>query len=137
MPSRIRWTAGRSRGRVVALGARGLAFAVRARSNRCEGSASSSLQRAGDRVEHDLRDAAEVAALHPVVVLHTDASQRRHLLAAKALDPTLAAEARQAGLLGSHPGTARGEEIAHLAPVVHDNDRTSWRSALGWRQAGR
>lgn len=76
-------------------------------------------QGTGDGVEHALRQTLEVAALEARVVLHRHACDLGHLAAAQPLHPAAAAKGRQARLLRRDPGPPRGQELAHLAPVVH------------------
>ena len=76
------------------------------------------LQRPRQRLEHELRDAADLAALQAPVVVGADAGQRRDLLAAQPGHPPLAV-ARQAGLLGRDLRPARGEELGDVVGGVH------------------
>ena len=76
------------------------------------------LQRPGQRFEHELGDAADLAALQAPVVLGADAGQRRDLLAAQARHAPLAV-ARQAGLLGRDLRPAGGEELGDVVGGVH------------------
>ena len=76
------------------------------------------LERPGQRFEHELRDAADLAALQAPVVVGADAGQRRDLLATQAGHPPPAV-ARQAGLLGRDPRPARGEELGDVVGGVH------------------
>ena len=77
------------------------------------------LERVGDRLEDAVRDAARVAPLQARVVLDADAGEQRHLLAAEAGDPSLAAERRQPGALGRQLRAAGGEELADLGLGAH------------------
>ena len=61
------------------------------------------LQRSGDPVEDVLGDAPHVAAFQSHVVLGADAGEHGDLLAAKPLDPPVAAVGGQAGLLRGDP----------------------------------
>ena len=80
------------------------------------------LQRPGQRLQHELGDAADLAALEAPVVVGADAGQRRDLLAAQAGHPPLAV-ARQAGLLGRDPRPSGGEELGDVVGGVHaDHD---------------
>jgi len=81
------------------------------------------LQRAGQRLEHELGDAADLAALQAPVVVGADAGQRRDLLAAQARHPPLA-EARQPGLLGRDVRPAGDEELGDVGRGVHDRHWT-------------
>ena len=76
------------------------------------------LQRPGQRFEHELGDAADLAALQAPVVVGADAGQRRDLLAAQAGHPPLAV-ARQAGLLGRDLRPSAGEELGDVIGGVH------------------
>ena len=71
------------------------------------------LERAGQRLQHALGDAADVAALQAGVVRDADAGQDGDLLAAQ---PGNAATpvGVQPRLLGRDPGAAGGEELADL-----------------------
>src|SRR5215207_7695949 len=72
--------------------------AARARSKRCVRSAVVELERPDQRLQHELRDAADLAALQAPVVIRADPGQRRDLLAPQAGHPPRA-EGGQAGLL--------------------------------------
>jgi len=86
------------------------------------------LQRLGERFEHRLGDAAEVAALEPCVVVGRDARQERDLLATEALHASWAgAVGAQSRLFRSDPGATRGEELADLASRVHASTVTRLR----------
>ena len=76
------------------------------------------LQRAGQPFEHELGDAADVAALQALVVLDADTGQRGDLLAAQARHAPLAV-GRQAGLLGRDLRPPRGQELGDVAVVIH------------------
>jgi hypothetical protein len=106
----MRFLAGRAR-----FGATGLA--ARARSKRCA-LGLVELERAGERFEHQLRDAADLAALQAPVVVGAHAGQGSHFLATKAGHPTLAV-GRQAGLLGRDLRPACGEELGDVVGGVH------------------
>ena len=71
------------------------------------------LQRAGERVEHAVGDAAHVAALQARVVRDADAGQHGHLLAPQA-GHAARPVGRQPGLLRADPPAARGQELADL-----------------------
>ena len=77
------------------------------------------LQRPGQRFQHELGDAADLAALQAPVVVGADTGQRRDLLAAQAGHPPLAV-ARQAGLLGRdlRPRLARNSAMSLAAFTV-------------------
>ena len=83
------------------------------------------LKPTGERLQHGLRDALEVPALEAGVVVDADAGEHRDLLAAQPGNATGATEDRQARLLRRDPGPPRGQELADLAPVVHDHDGTA------------
>ena len=74
------------------------------------------LKRAGERLEHELGDAADVAALQALVVLDADAGQRGDLLAPQPRHAPLAV-ARQAGLLGRDLRPPGGQELGDVAVV--------------------
>jgi hypothetical protein len=59
------------------------------------------------------------------VVVGAHPGEHRDLLPAQALDPPLATEERDAGLLRGEPLAAGGEEVADLVPVVHVFDGTT------------
>src|SRR3954451_25449178 len=83
------------------------------------------LQRPGQRLEHAVGDAAEVAAFQPDVVVDADTGEQRDLLPAQPAHPAVAAVPGQPGPLRGDSGAPGGEEIADLRPVVHDLDATS------------
>src|SRR3954468_9397188 len=83
------------------------------------------LQRACERLEDAVGDAAEVAALEPGVVIDADAGEQRDLFPAQPAHPAVAAVHGQASPLRGDPGAPGGEETADLRPVVHDLDATS------------
>jgi hypothetical protein len=76
------------------------------------------LERPGQRLEHQLGDAADLAALQAPVVVDAHAGQRRDLLAAQAGDPSPAV-GRQAGLLGRDLRPPGGEELGDVVGGVH------------------
>jgi hypothetical protein len=88
------------------------------RSNRCSRSASSSC-RAREGVEHLFRGTPQVAAFEAGVVLDAHPGPVRDLPASQARHPPVAARRNEPGLLPREPGPARGQELAHLAAVVH------------------
>src|SRR5574337_2355 len=69
------------------------------------------VQRRGQRVQHTIRGAGEVAPLHSHVVVHRHPSQPRDLFAAQTLDPAVTTISRQARLLGRYSGAPRTEEL--------------------------
>ena len=78
------------------------------------------LQRVRDALEHLVRGAREIAALHPDVVVDAHAGQQRDLFSPQPLDaPVTAAVGGQPGLTGSDPSAAGGEEVTDLDMVVH------------------
>ena len=77
------------------------------------------LQRAGDRAEHLVGDAAEVAALQPGVVVDAHAGDHRHLLAPQSRHPPMAAVGGEVRLLGGDLRPASAEEVADLRTMVH------------------
>ena len=72
----------------------------------------------GQRFEHELGDAADLAALQAPVVVGAHAGQRRDLLATQA-GHAPRAEARQARLLGRDLRPAAGEELGDVAGGIH------------------
>jgi len=76
------------------------------------------MQGPGEGVEDTLGGTAEIAPLHPVVVVDADAGERCYLLAAQ---PGHAARAirLKTDVLGLDPRSPRGEEVADLAARVH------------------
>jgi hypothetical protein len=76
------------------------------------------LERSGQRLEHELRNAADLAALQAPVVVGADAGQGRDFLATKARHPPLAV-AGQADLLGCDLRPPRGEELGDVAGGIH------------------
>ena len=59
-------------------------------------------------------DSSGVAALEAGVVVDADAGEERHLLAAKARDPPVAAVVRKPGLVRGDLGPTRGQEFAKV-----------------------
>jgi hypothetical protein len=94
------------------------------------------LKRVGEPFEHELRDACDVAALQPLVVLDADAGQRGDLLAAKALHAAPAV-ARQAGLLGLDLRSPGGQELGYVTGVIHPSSRARACGRPGWGMAQR
>src|SRR5205823_5369791 len=76
------------------------------------------LERAGQRLQHAVRDAADVTALEAGVVRDADAGQDGDLLAAQSGNAA-AAVGDQPRLLGGDPGAAGGEEVADLLLGLH------------------
>ena len=108
-------------GRPRALGRRPGWRRARGRS-RCARSASSSCSARASAFEHELGDAADVAALQALVVLDAHAGQRGDLLAAQARHAPLAVGG-QAGLLRRDLRPARGEELGDVVGGVHGAPR--------------
>jgi hypothetical protein len=77
------------------------------------------LQRPGQRIQHGLGDAAEVAPFESGVVLDAHPGQIGDLATAQPGHPPVAAVGRQAGPLGGDLGPARAEEGLDLFAVVH------------------
>ena len=75
-------------------------------------------ERSGDGVQDLRRDAGEIAALHPRVVVGAHPGEHRHLLAAQPGHPAAAA-ADQARLVGGEAGPAAAKELPHFGLVVH------------------
>ena len=82
-------------------------------------------QGVGDRVEHGIGNAVEVAPLEAGVVVAADAGEERDLFPAEPGDATVASPCRQTGLLRGDVGAAGGEELSDLAAVVHGCDATA------------
>src|SRR5260221_649599 len=76
-------------------------------------------ERAGERVEHALGDPTHVSALQAGVVRNAHAGQDGDLLAAQSGNAP-GAVGGQPRLLRRDPGASRGEELADLAPGVHN-----------------
>ena len=74
------------------------------------------LQRPGERLQHALGDAADVAALEALVVVDAHAGERRDLLAAQARHPPRAV-GRQSGLLRRDLRPPRGQELGDVVGV--------------------
>ena len=89
------------------------------------------LQRPGERVQHAVGDAVEVAQLEAGVVVDVDPGEHGDFLPAQPGNAPVAAVDRQAGLLRADLGPPGGQEIADLGPVVHDHDATSGLTGLG------
>ncbi len=75
-------------------------------------------ERARDRFEDTLRNARQVAALHPVVVVDADPGQGRDLLAPESRDLPRSVGG-EADLPGSDLRAPRGEEVPYLGLCVH------------------
>ena len=89
------------------------------------------LQRPPQRFEHELGNAADMAALQTPVVVGTDAGEGGDLFPTQPSNAALAV-ARQAGLLGRDLRPAAGEELGNVVGSVHVGLPCLW--AL--RQAG-
>ena len=76
------------------------------------------LERAGERFEHAVRDAADVPALQALVVVNADAGQRGDLLAAKTRDTPLAVSG-QTRLLRGDLRSPSGQELSDVVCGVH------------------
>ncbi|MDQ1605659.1 MAG: hypothetical protein QOJ18_26 [Microbacteriaceae bacterium] len=76
------------------------------------------LQGRRHRVQHRFRDADEIPAFEAGVVDDADAGDGCNLLTAKTGHPAVVTKRSQPRLLRGEPRTARGEELAHLAPVI-------------------
>ena len=77
------------------------------------------LERAGERLQHGLGDAAGVATLEPRVVIDADAGEDCDLFATETRDTPRSIDL-QARLLGCDPRSPGGEELLDLALCVHD-----------------
>ena len=75
-------------------------------------------ERIRQRVQDAVGRAAEIAALHPVVVVDAEPGQRRDLFTAQSRHPTLS-EDGEAGVLRGDPRAPGREEVADLGPGVH------------------
>jgi hypothetical protein len=89
------------------------------------------LQRPGEGVQDAVGDAVQVPSLHLGVIVDAHSGQQRHLLAAQAGNPPVAAVGGQAGLLGSDPGPPGSQEVPNLGAVVHAVEATSRWPLLG------
>ena len=78
------------------------------------------LQRAGERLEHQLGDAAQIAALEARVVVDADAGQKRDLFPAEPRHSPRPAVRAQPRLLRRDLPAPGGQEFPRLAPRVHD-----------------
>ena len=76
------------------------------------------LERPPQRFEHELGDAADMAALQTPVVVDTDAGEGGDLLSTQPGNAALAV-ARQADLLGRDLRPAAGEELGDVVGSVH------------------
>src|SRR3954453_20877897 len=76
------------------------------------------LEGTGQRLEHEFRDPADLAALQTPVVVGAHAGQGRNLFAAQAGHTALAV-ARQAYLLGRELRSSAGEEFGDVVGKVH------------------
>jgi NADPH-dependent curcumin reductase len=92
------------------------------------------LERARERIEDRLGDAAGIAALEPRVVVDADACEQRDLFATQPGDAPQASEGRQARLLRRDPRTSGRQEPAHLALGVHARERRPLRHAGGFHE---
>src|SRR5215218_67515 len=88
------------------------------------------LEGAGERLQHQIGDAAEVAALQALVVIDADASERCDLFTAQAGHAPLAV-GRQTCLLGRDPRSPRTQELCDVARAVHVNQSTSLTATKG------
>src|SRR3954449_12186298 len=84
------------------------------------------LEGTGQRLEHEFRDPADLAALQTPVVVGAHAGQGRNLFAAQAGHTALAV-ARQADLLGRDLRSSAGEEFGDVVGQVHGG----WSSLRG------
>ena len=80
------------------------------------------LERARERFQHELGDAADVAALQSLVVLDAHTGERGDLLAAQAWHAALAVVG-QTHLLGRDLGPACGQELGDVVRGVHGRKR--------------
>ncbi len=77
------------------------------------------LKRAHQGFEHALRDAGEVPAFQPRVVVDADAGEQSNLLAAETGDAAMLPIRLQPGLVRRDLGAPRRQELADLAPRIH------------------
>jgi hypothetical protein len=77
------------------------------------------LQGARQRVEHDVGDPGEIAALELGVVLDAHTGEVGHLAALQPRHAPVETERRQAGALRGEPGPPGGEEVPDFGTVVH------------------
>ena len=94
------------------------------------------LQRSRKAVEDLDRHAAQIAALHPGVVLHTDAGEHRDLFAAQARHASATA-ADDARLLRRDPVPPRAQEVADLVLLVHALNATGLCREVGGTASAR
>ena len=73
-------------------------------------------QRVGQRVQDAVGGAAEIAALHPVVVVDAEPGERRDLLTAQSRAPDAVRRRSRPASCGRDPRAPGGEEVADLAP---------------------
>ena len=85
------------------------------------------LQCTRKRLEDGFGHAGGGAAFEAGVVVRADAREKRHLLTSEPGHAPVASEPGQARVLGRDPGTARGQELAHLVPGVHGTRVILWR----------
>src|SRR4051794_9371988 len=77
-------------------------------------------QRAGDRVEHAVRGAVDVAAFELCVVVDADSGEAGDLCAAEPPYPSRPGlDHPQAGLIGSDLGPAGHQEVADFRAAIH------------------
>jgi hypothetical protein len=76
------------------------------------------LQCPGDCVEDIVGNAVDVSFFQTHVPLRTHAGEYRDFFPAEARDPAAAPARRQANILGSEFGAARGKEFTDRGPVV-------------------
>src|SRR5215218_3091256 len=88
------------------------------------------LEGAGERLQRQIGDAAEVAALQALVVIDADASERCDLFTAQAGHARLAV-GRQTCLLGRDPRSPRTQELCDVARAVHVNQSTCLTATKG------
>ena len=83
------------------------------------------LQGPGDRVQHIVRDAGDVALLQADVPVGGHPGQDRHLFPPQTGYPSTAAAGRQPGLLRGDLGAAGGQELTDVGSVVHTRKVTA------------
>ncbi|BCW56052.1 hypothetical protein NicSoilB11_34740 [Arthrobacter sp. NicSoilB11] len=87
-------------------------------------------QGTGNGIQDTVRNAAEVPAFQPGVIVHADARQPGHLLAAQPRYAPPAAVRFNAGLLRGDAPTAGGQELSDLGSVIHGDHVTTIGIAL-------
>jgi hypothetical protein len=80
------------------------------------------MQSTGDRLQHRLRRARQIAALQSGVVVDADPGEHCDFLAPQTLHPPPLTMGGQPGLLGGEPGPAAGQEVLDVPSAIHGLD---------------